>query len=130
VGSGLPPVPFFFGGFLPSSRSSRREEFLRASALGITCVYFESPHRIAQCLRDLATVAPGSAVCVARELTKIHEDFRHGTPGDLQEYYTENPPKGEITLVIHWNKVSPSMGEGSGKEGDYSEKTPIPRNLA
>ena len=127
VGSGLPPVPFFFGGFLPSSGSGRRSELRKGMALGMTALYFESPHRLVDCLRDLAAIAPESRVCVSRELTKIHEEYRHGTPGELAEHYGGNPPRGEVTLVIH-----PSSGkkpEGTSPK-DYSEKTPIPRNLA
>lgn len=127
VGSGLPPVPFFFGGFLPSSGSGRRSELRKGMVLGMTALYFESPHRLVDCLKDLGAIAPVSRVCVSRELTKIHEEYRHGTPAELAAHYCENPPRGEITLVIH-----PAAGkkpEGTSRK-DYSEKTPIPRNLA
>jgi len=122
VGSGLPPVPFFFGGFLPSSGSGRRSELRRAGATGITSLYFESPHRLVACLTDLVSIAPGARVCVARELTKIHEEYRQGSPAELFTHYSEHPPKGEITLVINPNE--PVVKK------TYSEKTPIPRNLA
>ena len=100
VGSGLPPVPFFFGGFLPSSGSGRRSELRKGTALGMTAIYFESPHRLLDCLADLAAIAPGCMVCVSRELTKIHEEYRHGSPAELAAHYGVNPPRGEITLVI------------------------------
>ena len=122
VGSGLPPVPFFFGGFLPSSGSGRRSELRRAVDSGITSLYFESPHRLVVCLADLVSIAPGARVCVARELTKIHEEYRQGSPSELSAHYSEHPPKGEITLVINSNE--PVVKK------TYSEKTPIPRNLA
>ena len=127
VGSGLPPVPFFFGGFLPSSGSGRRAELRKGMALGMTAIYFESPHRLVDCLTDLVAIAPGCRVCVSRELTKIHEEYRHGSPDVLAAHYGEKPPRGEITLVI-----GSADGEGSGKmtRGDHSEKTPIPRNFA
>jgi len=130
VGSGLPPVPFHFGGFLPSSGSGRRAELRRALGLGMTGIYFESPHRLGACLEDLVTLAPESRICVARELTKIHEEYWHGTPAELAAHYAENPPRGEVTLLIY-----PSTGarDESGEEKrkkSYSEKTPIPRNLA
>lgn len=127
VGSGLPPVPFQFGGFLPSSGSGRRGELKRGLLHGITLVYFESPHRIADALADLAVLAPDARVCVARELTKIHEEYRHGSPVELARHYSENAPRGEITLVIY--PVS-SQEKSSRKEKDHSENTPIPRNLA
>jgi 16S rRNA (cytidine1402-2'-O)-methyltransferase len=127
VGSGLPPVPFFFGGFLPSSGSGRRSELRSGIGRGVTLLYFESPHRLVDCLGDLAAIAPDCRVCVSRELTKIHEEYRHGSPAELAAHYGENPPRGEVTLVI-----DPSAGKNAERKSrkDYSEKTPIPRNLA
>ena len=127
AGSGLPPVPFFFGGFLPSSGSGRRNELKKVAALGMTSVYFESPHRLCDCLADLAVIMPESLLSVCRELTKIHEEYRQGSPGLLSAYYQEHPPRGEVTLVID-PSGGRSRGTRSGK--DHSEKTPIPRNLA
>lgn len=128
VGSGLPPVPFLFGGFLPSSGSGRRAELRRGVASGMTTVYFESPHRLADCLADLAAIAPACRVCVARELSKIHEEYRHGSPAELEAHYRETPPRGEITLVFHPSGEGGDVG--GGKRKGYSENTPILRNLA
>lgn len=127
VGSGLPPVPFLFGGFLPSSGSGRRGELRKAAALSVTSIYFESPHRLVDCLKDLVVIAPESRVCVSRELTKIHEEYRHGSPATLAAHYESHSPRGEVTLVI-----SPVGGEeASGrKKKSHSENTPILRNLA
>lgn len=126
VGSGLPPVPFLFGGFLPSSGSGRRAELKRALQREVTAVYFESPHRLADCLADLEQIDPGACVCAARELTKIHEEYRHGSPGDLALHYRTHQPRGEITLVI-----SPSRRKsGVAEARNHSENIPIPRNLA
>ena len=127
VGSGLPPVPFFFGGFLPSSGSGRRAELRRGVALPMTGIYFESPHRLVDCLEDLAAISPDCLVCVSRELTKIHEEYRHGSSAELAQHYLAHPPRGEVTLVI--SAAATGAGEVSRKK-DYSEKTPIPRNLA
>lgn len=126
VGSGLPPVPFTFGGFLPSSGSGRRSELRKVAEVGMTFICFESPHRLAACLEDLKAIAPEAQLCVARELTKIHEEFRRGTPGELLLHYQEHPPRGEVTLVIAPGGDRPS---GSPKK-NHSEKTPMPRNLA
>lgn len=127
AGSGLPPVPFYFGGFLPSSGSGRRNELKRAAVLGITSVYFESPHRLCDCLADIAGIMPDCLLSVCRELTKIHEEYRQGSPALLSAHYLEHPPRGEVTLVID------PLGGGSREKRrgkDHSEKTPIPRNLA
>ncbi len=134
VGSGLPPVPFFFGGFLPSSGSGRRSELRKGITPGVTAIYFESPHRLCDCLEDLALIAPGCRVCVSRELTKIHEEYRHGSPAELAAHYGKNPPRGEITLVIGPCKdlpeeSAPMVSRERGRKR-YSEKTPILRNLA
>ena len=127
VGSGFPPVPFYFGGFLPSSGSGRRAELRKAAASGFTSIYFESPHRLINCLEDLEVIAPECRLCVARELTKIHEEYRQGSPSGLASHYRENPPRGEVTLVI--DPVSASEAKMNGKK-THSEKTPIPRNFA
>ena len=124
VGSGFPPVPFSFGGFLPSSGSGRRSELRKATAASCTSIYFESPHRLIDCLEDLAAIDPKSRVCVARELTKIHEECRIGAPLELLSYYREVPPRGEVTLLI--DPVSRRIEEKKA----HSEKTPIPRNFA
>jgi 16S rRNA (cytidine1402-2'-O)-methyltransferase len=127
VGSGFPPVPFSFGGFLPSSGSGRRAELRKAAVLSGTSIYFESPHRLVSCLEDLALLAPASRVCVARELSKIHEEYRIGTPMELISYYTIHPPRGEVTLLV--DLVS-RVEKNKNESGAYSEKTPIPRNFA
>ena len=130
VGSGLPPVPFHFGGFLPSSGSGRRSELRRAIGLGMTGIYFESPHRLGACLADLVLLSPKSRLCVARELTKIYEEYRHGTPAELAVHYADNPPRGEITLVIHPSEDSSEVAREEKRKKSYSEKTPMPRNLS
>ena len=124
VGSGFPPVPFVFGGFLPTSGSGRRSELKKSAAFNGTSIYFESPHRLSDCLEDLMQIAPNSRVCVARELTKIHEEFRIGNPSELFVYYGQNPPRGEVTLLI--DPVSLIIEE----KKTHSENTPIPRNFA
>jgi 16S rRNA (cytidine1402-2'-O)-methyltransferase len=133
AGSGFPPVPFAFGGFLPASGSARRAELRRAVASGMTSIYFESPHRLLDALEDLEKIdlekrnlekiAPQCRVCVARELSKIHEEYRQGTPPELLLHYRAHPPRGEITLLI-------DPTSGLPKEKHHSEKTPIPRNFA
>lgn len=127
AGSGLPPVPFYFGGFLPSSGSGRRNELKRAAGLGMTAVYFESPHRLCDCLADLVSIMPGCQLSVCRELTKIHEEYRQGSPDLLSAHYREHPPRGEVTLVID----PPGEGSrGTRPKKNHSENIPIPRNLA
>ncbi len=100
AGSGLPVVPFYFGGFLPHKKGQREKELLRALERDCTSAYFESPYRLADSLEMLARHAPERRVVVARELTKHFEEFQRGTARFVLEHYTEKPPKGEITLLI------------------------------
>ena len=101
AGSGLPPHPFYFGGFLPVKSGRRLRELASAVERGVTHVYFESPHRLVKTLAVLDEIAPLSQVCVARELTKRFEEYRRGSPGEVLAHYQNRPPKGEITLVFH-----------------------------
>lgn len=100
VGSGFSTERFYFGGFLPV-KSGRRERELRATAeRGETTIFFESPYRLTKTLAVCTGIMPDRQLCVARELTKKFEEFRHGTAGELLAHYGAHPPKGEIVLVI------------------------------
>jgi 16S rRNA (cytidine1402-2'-O)-methyltransferase len=100
VGSGFPIVPFHFGGFLPVKSGPRRRELAAARERPCTSIYFESPYRLVRALEDAAQEIPGQLCCVARELTKLHEELRRGPPQDLLEHFRQSPPRGEICLVI------------------------------
>ena len=101
VASGLPADRFTFLGF-PDRKGRGRNELLERVAISAeTVVLFESPQRIARLLADLAEVCGADRrASVARELTKIHEEIRRGTLGDLAEYYDQQATKGEITVVV------------------------------
>jgi 16S rRNA (cytidine1402-2'-O)-methyltransferase len=100
VGSGFSTERFYFGGFLPV-KSGQRERELRATAeRGETTIFFESPYRLTKTLAVCTGVMPDRQLCVARELTKKFEEFRHGIPSELLAHYGAHPPKGEIVLVI------------------------------
>ena len=100
VGSGFSTERFYFGGFLPV-KSGQRERELRATAeRGETTIFFESPYRLTKTLAVCTGIIPDRQLCVARELTKKFEEFRHGIAGELLAHYEAHPPKGEIVLVI------------------------------
>ena len=100
VGSGFSTERFYFGGFLPV-KSGQRERELRATAeRGETTVFFESPYRLTKTLAVCTGIIPDRQLCVARELTKKFEEFRHGIASELLAHYEAHPPKGEIVLVI------------------------------
>ena len=106
VASGLPTEEFLFAGFPPEKAGARRTrlETLAAETAGTgrTLVFYEAPHRILETLADVAAVfPPGSRVVVARELTKVHEEFLRGTAeGVRAELSGRDRVRGEITLLI------------------------------
>lgn len=100
VGSGFSTERFYFGGFLPV-KSGQRERELRATAeRGETTIFFESPYRLTKTLAVCTGIMPDRQLCVARELTKKFEEFRHGIATELLAHYEAHPPKGEIVMVI------------------------------
>jgi len=101
VGSGLPTDAFEFRGFLPARSGQRRTALEALRAAKHPVVYYEAPHRISETLEDIvATLGAARLLVIARELTKIHEEFLRGTAGDLSDVAATRTLKGEITLVI------------------------------
>lgn len=101
VASGLPTANFYFAGFPPRKTGARRLLFTRLSQLPATLIFYESPHRVGPTLAELAAVlGEARPACVARELTKTHEELVRGTLGELASRYASARPLGEITLVI------------------------------
>ena len=99
--SGLPTHEFTFLGFLPHKKG-RETLFKEISASKRTMVFYESTHRILKTLESLVKFCPDKKVCVARELTKIYEEFKTGTPSEVLEYYQSNTDKqrGEFTVIV------------------------------
>ena len=98
--SGLPTDRFCFEGFLPRKGGDRRKALTALAREERTMVFFESPNRLAEALADVATVlGAGRRVVVARELTKLFEEVRHGTAAELGEW-AAGGVKGEIVLVV------------------------------
>lgn len=99
--SGLPTDSFRFGGFLPPKRGARRKELEQFRDSPRTQIYYESPHRLLETLADLVEVmGPERQVVIAREVTKLHEEFLRGHAGDLLKQLGEREIKGEITLLV------------------------------
>ncbi len=98
--SGFPGAPFVFYGFLPRKKG-QRAKLLRAIALDVpTSVFFESPHRIAVSLGELARWAPDRPACIARELTKVHEEILCGPLENLARKTAGSKAIGEFTVVV------------------------------
>jgi 16S rRNA (cytidine1402-2'-O)-methyltransferase len=100
--SGLPTDRFSFEGFLPTKNKERQERLNLLKNESRTLIFYEAPHRLCQTLADFAEVFGGNRTLVlARELTKLHEEFWRGTLEFAIAYYQgERQPKGEFTLVV------------------------------
>jgi len=99
--SGLPIHEFTFLGFLPHKKG-RETLFKEIAASKRTMVFYESPHRILKTLESLIKFCPNKKVCIARELTKIYEEFKTGSPAEVLEYLNKNTEKqrGEFTVIV------------------------------
>ena len=99
--SGLPTDRFFFAGFLPNKSTARRREIEAIKAVPGTLIFMESPRRLAGCLADLAALLGDRPAAVARELTKLYEEVRRGSLGELVAHYDgAGAPKGEVVVVV------------------------------
>ena len=105
--SGLPTDSFRFGGFLPARRAQRRKALAELAHETATLVFYETPHRILATLGDVGEVLGERPVVVARELTKLHEEFVRGTPWEvLARLKKKRSLRGEITLLIGKGELS------------------------
>jgi 16S rRNA (cytidine1402-2'-O)-methyltransferase len=111
VASGLPTDAFYFAGFPPREAGARAERFGALRRLDATLVFYEAPGRTGQTLSDLAaSLGGGRRACVARELTKLHEELVRGTLDELAARFGETPPRGEVTLVVEGaREVEPTI---------------------
>ncbi|MBM3788209.1 MAG: 16S rRNA (cytidine(1402)-2'-O)-methyltransferase [Acidobacteria bacterium] len=98
--SGLPAGAFVFGGFLPPKSSQRRKALEAWSQAEATLVFHEAPHRILETLEDILAVLGDRPVVVAREMTKLHEQFLRGSASQVAESLRQTAPRGEITLLV------------------------------
>ena len=116
VASALPADRWRFVGFLPRKRGDLREVFVSPETL----VAFESPRRVAASLRALSELDPQRPVAVCRELTKVHEEVVRGTAAELAKRYGDEPPRGEVVLVV---------GPAPAVEGDVGPALQAVRRL-
>jgi 16S rRNA (cytidine1402-2'-O)-methyltransferase len=111
--SGLSTRRFCFEGFLPTDKKEREPVLARLGTETRTTVFYEAPHRLLKTLQILQEAAgPERQIAVCRELTKLHETVFRGSLAQTIDYYTQNPPKGEIVLVL----------EGASEEALAREK--------
>lgn len=113
VASGLSGGAFRFLGFLPRKGVDRREALETVRSTPEVVVLFESPERTAETLADLARIMPDRRAVVARELTKLHEEFVRGSLGELAQLTRDREILGEVTIVLgpRENVDTPTMGD-------------------
>ena len=98
--SGLPTARFTFEGFLSVNRRERRERLDALKSEQRTMVFYEAPHKLLGTLEDLLEALGDRRVCLARELTKLHEEIVRTTLSDAVSLYSQNAPRGEFVLVV------------------------------
>jgi 16S rRNA (cytidine1402-2'-O)-methyltransferase len=149
VGSGFSGDRFSFLGFLPRKGPERQDLLERISASEETVVLFESPERVRTLLDSLETLCgPDRPVAVARELTKLHEEFIRGTLAQVGAHLKDHPPRGEVAVVLQGGTQEDSravdataaralaqalLGEGlspSRAAKEVARRLKVPRNLA
>ncbi|MGI6711304.1 MAG: 16S rRNA (cytidine(1402)-2'-O)-methyltransferase [Bacillota bacterium] len=100
VVSGLPTDRFIFEGFLPREKKDKRQRMNCLKAEQRTIILYESPYRLIDTLMEFLQVLGDRKAAVSREITKKYEETIRGTLSEMISYFQDNPPKGEITLVI------------------------------
>ena len=107
VASGLVAQPFLFIGFLPSNSNECKKKAEQYKDYPMTMVFYEAPHRIEKTLQILLEVFGDRKCTLARELTKLHEEFLRGTISEILEVVSEL--KGEMVIVLEGNTIDPSL---------------------
>jgi 16S rRNA (cytidine1402-2'-O)-methyltransferase len=98
--SGLSMERFAFEGFLPAKRKERREKLQSLRAEARTLVFYEAPHRLKESLTDIGAIFGAREMVLAREMSKVYEEFLRGSAGDLMAQLADREVRGELTLVI------------------------------
>ena len=135
--SGLPTDSFLYLGYLPRKKKARIDLLEEIRDIPWTTICLETPHRLLDSLEDIQTVLGDRELVVARELTKIHEEFYRGAASDVSDYYQDHPPKGEITLVLsgkksreRWNREKLVAAIKEGDKGSTTSPTKYAKTLA
>lgn len=113
--SGLPTDSFLYLGYLPHKTSERHTRLQEVEGYPFTLIFLETPHRILESLEDVHSVLGDRRICVAREMTKLHEEYWRGTVHGALEHFKSRPARGEFTLVIE--------GKRKEKNGMWPEET-------
>jgi len=107
--SGLPTDSFLFKGFLPHKSKKRRDLLKQLEEVKATLIFYESPHRLTESLRDILDVLSDREMVLTRELTKIYEEVLRGKVNEIINQIGERKLKGEMTLVISGKTRKPRI---------------------
>lgn len=100
IASGLAPQPHIFYGFLPRKAKQQKEFFEAKKQYPETQIFYESPYRVADTLDNMLAVYGDRKIVLARELTKLFEEYQRGCISEILEYIAQNPLKGECLIVV------------------------------
>ena len=115
--SGLPTDRFVFENFLPHKGAARRRVLSSFLEERRTVLFYETPHRIVKVLEDMEAIFGTPRVVIAREMTKIHEEFLRGSPRQLLDHFAAKPPRGEMVVMFNPRIIAgKKMGPSDAKE--------------
>ena len=125
--SGLVSDEFTFAGFLPARAAERRRKLREFASEPRVLVFYEAPHRLRAFLKDAFDIFGDREMVMARELTKVHEEFARGKISDLLQAFSEKEPRGEITLLIappemRDNQRDPACGDTGATAHSFAQR--------
>ena len=112
--SGLPSDSFLYLGYLPHKTSERHKRLEEVESQPYTLIFLESPYRIVEALEDITSILGDRRICVAREMTKMFEEYWRGNVSRAVDYFKSQPPRGEFTLVVE--------GKTNDEKGVWTEE--------
>lgn len=118
VASGLSTRRFAFEGFLPSKQKEKNEFLTKIAKDERTLIFYEAPHRIVKTLKTLFDIFGNRKIVIAREMTKVHEEFMRGTIEEIIERFEASPPKGEMVLVVEGFTPCKNLPESTKADED------------
>jgi len=108
--------PYRFIGFFPRQKQPREMELLRMKASTDVTIFYESPRRLLSILKEIKAIMPDRDICIARELTKIHEEYMIGTADELSHQLEDHEIKGEVTVMVKGNLFQEDLDEDAIEE--------------
>jgi 16S rRNA (cytidine1402-2'-O)-methyltransferase len=126
--SGLPTDSFHFGGFLPAKQGQRAKLLESLAEETATLIFYEAPHRVVESLEAIEAALGPRRVVVARELTKIHEEYLRGTAAEIRaQLEARDSVKGEITILIAKAEAPPQDDTPVGEAVEALMESGVPR---